>query len=257
MKIKIISDIHLGLNESNDFMIDKSKFLIFLIKLSNENDYLILLGDVFECWESEFDSQSKRFCDLKIEYKDIIDFIENTENVILISGNHDVIVYRDKLIQKVKRFFVVECGLYSLYFSHGHQSDIYNSDYMFIGRLITRLVGLAENYIDPDIDHSLSKLLDTFNPHDDYITLEHALCVAKDNNYDLVVYGHTHSPMVKLCEINYKPVIYANSGSVAHHEDLIDVIEIDCDVELIVNYFKYSIINNKKESIIETETLIK
>jgi UDP-2,3-diacylglucosamine pyrophosphatase LpxH len=256
MKIKIISDIHLGISNSNDFLLDKNDFLITLKKLSNENDYLILLGDVFECWESDFESQEQRFCRIKHEYSEIINFIEETNNVILISGNHDVIVWQKKLIKKVKRFFKIE-GKYNLYFAHGHQADLFNYNFSWIGRTITRFVGLAENYIDPNIDVSLSKLLSTFDKHSDNNTMEHGFCVGFDYNCDLVVYGHTHSPMLFLGDVNYKKIIYANSGSVAYKKDLIDMIDICCDTNLTVSYVLYSVKQNQICIIKKQETIIK
>jgi UDP-2,3-diacylglucosamine pyrophosphatase LpxH len=241
MKIKVISDIHLGIRLSNDFKVDKDLFLEFLKDTADECDYLVLLGDVFECWESDFQTQVERFNEIKVVYKEIVDFIENTDNVILISGNHDVIVYREKLIEKVKRFKIIENDKYKLYFAHGHQSDVFNSSSSWVGRIIARFVGFAENYIDPDIDESLNKLLKTLMFPDNYKTLEHGLGVAKEYKCDFVIYGHTHFPMVELGAINHKAVIYANSGSVAHKDDIIDVISIDCNDDLSVCYLKYSV----------------
>jgi len=257
MKIKVISDIHLGITNSNDFLLNKNDFLITLTKLSKENDYLILLGDVFECWETNFNSQEEHFHKLKKEYNEIINFIENTNNVILISGNHDVIVWQKKLIKKVKRYYIIKNGKFDLYFAHGHQADVFNSTFSWIGRTISELVGLAENYIDPDIDLSLTKLLNTFDNHSDDNTMEHGFCVGYKYGCDLVVYGHTHTPMVFCGDINYRKIIYANSGSVALHSDLIDMIDIDSSSFLQVSYVKYSVKQNKIVEIKKMETIFK
>lgn len=258
MKIYVLSDIHLGVGKSNDFLLDKDEFLVTLKTLSQTCDYLVLLGDVFECWESNFDSQYNTFCKISNKYYDIVNFIETTDNIILISGNHDVVVWQMKLIDKVKRHKVIEHGLFKLYFAHGHQADVFNSTYWWVGRVITRLCGLAETYIDPDIDTDMTKLAHTFvSSSINNLTMEHGLILALKNKYDFVVYGHTHNPQVVLGSANHRPVIYANSGSVAYKADLIDLIRIDCDLTLTVSHLQYSVKNNSVVNLVNKEIIVK
>jgi UDP-2,3-diacylglucosamine pyrophosphatase LpxH len=240
MKIKVISDIHLGINESNDFNINKETFLAFLINLSQTHDYVILLGDVYDCWESDFDSQVNRFNDIKDYYIDITNFIIETDNVILISGNHDSVIYNNSLISKIITHKVICNGNFKLYFAHGHQGDVYNSELSFIGSTISRLVGISEKLINPNIDKELDKLLQTFQPYSHLRIMEHGLMVGNKYGAHLVVYGHTHVPQLELGSYNYRPIIYANSGCVSGKIDNIDVVDIDCGVELVVNLMTYS-----------------
>lgn len=245
MKVKVISDLHISdFSDSSDFNYTDSEFIDYLKKSMNNNEYIVLNGDVFECWESGFNTQTDTFRKIRDVRQKLCDFIEenllevdgniniNIENknegkkLIYVGGNHDIvcnILFKSKICKSV----VFHDKNFRTYIAHGHQADAFNSKaYKRIGREITRCVGIGEKLIKPDLDDDLQGILCTFMPGEKETYEIHALKMAKKYKYDAVVYGHTHYLYTKFVD-KKQSIIYANTGSIAHKTNTFDEVIVE------------------------------
>ena len=127
MSIIVVSDVHLGIDKSND-----EKFLEFLESLNfDEIDDFVLLGDIIDIWRRDMTNvvlESSRPLELLTELNKQI-------NVHYIAGNHDFYFLRMKDVLEenfpfdVKKSKVIRSKNTDFYFTHGYQLEVLCNPY--------------------------------------------------------------------------------------------------------------------------------
>jgi len=224
MKIKIISDLHLGIKGSltNDTYLDDDYFLCYLNECLTHYDLIIFNGDVFELWEDFFSSEGlsiKDRCNTKLQkiigsWKFGPLLVSGNQKIIIINGNHDSSIRIYDLIPNVFDHFLIEQYGHRLYVTHGHQGDFWNSDdsiLRFCSCCCSNTRSELEKLVDPSLDENSQKLANLLeNVGGNIITKlrNHAIHLAECLGCDVIVYGHTH---IKDLFIKNK-IIYVNDG---------------------------------------------
>lgn len=271
MKVKIISDFHI----SGEVLAKNNEHLIvdYLEKSKNEVDFIVLNGDIFECWANDYALQEHLFDNIKKNkpffFNYIIDNLLDVNGLsfqlipniykkyehnklIYINGNHDAI-FRKKMENKVCRNVIFLLHNLKIFIAHGHDVDVFNyknnnccfNCFYPGGPLKTS----GPSNIDNNVDDNLLYLQHTFNylPEKNEIYENHACELSKKENYDIVVYGHTHEGCIKVLKNNS---IYCNSGSNIclnnPHFNYIEEIFIDVTHdEVLIYHQKTSLIDFK------------
>lgn len=125
------------------------------------------------------------------------------------------------------RFNIIK-GKLSIWAEHGHAYDMHIRTGAWTGKMITAIGGILERIVDPDIDQkalealkkvqqeNFKKIISFIPPADpnypgDKSEYDEA---AKEKlikeNYDIVIFAHTHEPKIERIE---EGKIYANTGS--------------------------------------------
>lgn len=127
MSIIVVSDVHLGIDKSND-----EKFLEFLESLNfDEIDDFVLLGDIIDIWRRDMTNvvlESSRPLELLTELNKQI-------SVHYIAGNHDFYFLRMKDVLEenfpfdVKKSKVIRSKNTDFYFTHGYQLEVLCNPY--------------------------------------------------------------------------------------------------------------------------------
>lgn len=221
MKIKIISDLHLGVNGdiSNNFRLGDVAFLQYLQDSIRNYDAIIFNGDTFEMWEDFLETKGFMIKDRILDRLHRIlaswcfgELIRTSEKIHIVSGNHDsVIKFHNNFENKiVSDRMIIDHNKFHIFVSHGHQGDIYCDETSCLSHIIccaSQVKSSIENFIDENLDSSVEKLKKCLNVNDDKIT-KYAINLTKSNKYDVVVFGHTHNQLL----IPVGKNIYVNDG---------------------------------------------
>lgn len=241
MRIKVLSDFHLGCKDkSDDFLLDEDTVINFLDNAIATYDKVVLAGDIFECWEStSFNDQQKRFAQILKNRPKISSYIISkiiSEEIIYVSGNHDFIIKKKNLIPFTRSNYVLttKCNngkVAKIYIAHGHEADSFNSKISFIGKMIAWSIGWIERVglrKEADIIKDMEKYIPGRNSGNDLFE-EYALKKAVRDNYDVVVFGHTHSGKSRATVfMNSGIVNYGNSGCCCN-SDFIESLDISIE----------------------------
>jgi predicted phosphodiesterase len=118
---------------------------------------------------------------------------------------------------------------FGLYVAHGHQSDIWCSDdsvLLGVTKFATRMYGHYE-LIKHDMDSDLVALEQTIRSATtrtcDTKAMIHAEAVAAALQCKVVVYGHTHKPLVACMN----DMVYCNTGNCCTNKTFIDQINLE------------------------------
>ncbi len=224
MRIKAISDLHIGdMTAADDFEIDELLFVEYLEKNCEQFDKLVLCGDVFECWQStEWEIQRTSFLKILELRPSLSYFLINkiqSQQIIYVTGNHDAIVLLKNLLPgALERYTVMEHGV-KILFAHGHQADIFNSTFNEVGHLFSKAMGWLQRNVYQNIDHEI-RGLQRFLPGrhaNPSLFFEHAKEQALRERFQIVVYGHTHRPIIQHC--NDPQMTYCNTGKVCDNRN--------------------------------------
>ena len=139
MKISSISDVHVV--KDND---DRAKILLSFLNnsLVIDSDYIIFLGDVFDCFVGETSDQLSDYEKILNRIKELLG--NRNKKFIFIEGNHDFHI-KNVLLNKFfnyKNFFYLERGLSlnvdnrKIYFCHGDEIEIGNPKYQIFRKII-------------------------------------------------------------------------------------------------------------------------
>jgi len=227
MKIKIISDIHLGVKNtsSNDFLIDENAFREYLSMSVHDNDLLILNGDTFELWEEILNSGSlsARMTNI-INSWNFMDIILNDPKIKIINGNHDAFIKRPGIIptKYVTDSLDYNMNGYKIHIAHGHQGDIWNKDsscLKYISCCCKNLESVGEDMVDYSLDDSVQKLTNCLFP-DNGKTEKYAEALANATNTDIIVFGHTHTSNL----VEKSNCIYVNDGCCVNTQSIDELI---------------------------------
>lgn len=219
MKI-FVSDIHLGRGDGSDDFHRDDLFLKFLEYAEKKASELIILGDLYELWQSDLE-------DIYWAHPEVIRKLHSMKNVIHIFGNHDYLPF-SKLVPEVYTSERVTA-------LHGHQYDEFNrqANPLFgltwpIGKVVTLLVGELERWIHPDIDTWLLKMKDRLGDfkveaakiqnrsqnRNDLDELAQTVKGLKSHNLGPIsIFGHSHESEIVVIEEEGTKRIYANCGA--------------------------------------------
>lgn len=233
MKI-FVSDLHMGDgSRTDDFHRDK-EFLFFLDFVEEGQHELIIVGDLFELWQADFDR-------VIFQHSDVINRILSLKDklkVTYVVGNHDYIPFA-----KFVDYDIGVCLRYrdsgnNLVAEHGHQYDIFNryknplrSIKWPSGKRFTLFVATLERLIHTDIDRWTQKTIENldefmreaivvrnkvtpstkkyFQRGGHFGEFEAAVKDYITNGENLVIFGHTHKAQLEKIEGG----IYANCGT--------------------------------------------
>lgn len=221
-----ISDIHFGDgSKTDDFHRDK-EFLDFLNYINDIDAQLIMVGDIFELWQSNLEhiwwvheKVIKALAKMRYPYE-------------FIYGNHDYIPYSK-----------YEPEVYSdgngVIAQHGHQYDVFNKYknplwnlHWPIGRYVTVIIAELERWVHKDADVWAEKMRDKFG---DFLweaakiqnrkrmslkdlcdnLIDKAYSQTKPGHHRVRIYGHSHR--AELIKFDHGGV-YANCGSWVDNE---------------------------------------
>ena len=193
----------------------------------NNVDELYIVGDLFELWQTTLQL-------VLIAHREPIAALTKVANktkITYIVGNHDYWFSYFKNPYPILFESIIEnCsikGKPSIWVEHGHTYDMYNRTGTWTGKAATALAGILERIVDPDIDdkaltilkdvqENFKKIICFITPADpnypgDKSEYDEA---AKEKlikeNYDIVIFGHTHEAKI---ERFGEGKIYANTGS--------------------------------------------
>lgn len=228
--LKFISDLHINTKtDDNDFYLNETKFIKYINKVCIECDFLIVLGDMFEAWETlEFDAHVEK---MKLIIEDRIGLIAiinkwiNEGKLIYVNGNHDAVCRTHNVFPYVKREFFYEAENTKIYAEHGHRADIFCSGKLsIIGQFLTWIRGWLERLGFTDIDNDISILKNAVaKPFEDSIYLNWAKKLYKRYKADVILFGHTHD--VRYTSGNN--FTYVNTGKCCSRVNQFDEVTIE------------------------------
>lgn len=249
MKIKIISDLHLGVKgePTNDFLIDEDLFSEYLHDSVSQCDQVILNGDIFELWEDFFQknesgtsNQAKSLPSMiRTRMKDRMDRIVSSwkfmseimthPKITIINGNHDSMIRTESLIttKEVKDSVTLDLVGHRVYVAHGHQGDFYNQDHSplrWLSCCCKESLSLMETLIDPSLDQDIGHLADHWVSNSKQI-LQYANQLSQIIPCELVIFGHTHEATIVQNGKSY----YLNDGCLVGKKEIIDELVIESD----------------------------
>lgn len=230
-----ISDLHLGDGSRADDFHRKGEFLKFLDTLrSKENSKLIIAGDLFELWQTDLDKII--FCHNEI-IKQLL-MLAKDDRLIYLIGNHDHLPFVKFLKAGLNIRLEFEDKDLGLWSEHGNQYDLFNrykdpgmAIRNKLGRSTAYIMGWLERILHPDIDEwtadwfagkggqflkELAGLKNKITPSsEEYYKkggnlseYEEAACRLIEKGKRIVIFGHTHYPILKRLGNG----IYANCG---------------------------------------------
>jgi predicted phosphodiesterase len=175
MRIKIISDLFVDEQNIIDgqFYHSDETFIDYLKKSMINYTYVIINGNLLNCWKSDFILQKLKVhhiaksrsllynfiknnlveCNYKIKY--ITDCIKPSKNLIYVSGNNDAVcedIFKDYICKAV----IVSLFDKNIYISHGHQA-YFNTNVTCLGKKLSKCFGIY-GLIDDDLDNNFSNL---------------------------------------------------------------------------------------------------
>jgi len=252
--ILVISDVHLGYEESN-----KDDFSKFLDKSETlDIDHLVLLGDFFDFWR--FDNAQ-----IMIENEDILEKLYNlnAKNIHYIVGNHDYYMlylserYGDNFPFTISKNLRLEDGGNNFYFMHGYEFEVLSLDPMtldmyeefsekmcYSGKTIGGIAGQVWDWIQgSDLKEKME--MTPFKRFELSEEPEKLYNLATSNGKsfllgmkpdEILVFGHTHDPFIT----NDKKVVNAGSwvNELPKKEDQNSYVEIS-EGKIELKYFKF------------------
>jgi len=200
-----LSDLHLGdKGPRDDFYGNEQKLTEFLQSIPDKS--LILVGDVFELWQCHLNNIIAAYPDLiKLLFK---------KTLYYVTGNHDQAILKLSILPtfQIKMLLGVpvvdKLVLEDTIFIHGHQLDVANSKYKWLGQSITKMAGWLEKYIDKDIDVWAEQFVMKLKKMGRFGFPEHyrdeAIRYAKKEGVKRIVFGHSHvEDYAKIDDIEY------------------------------------------------------
>jgi len=218
VELIVISDTHLGTVGA------RAQELHRYLK-SIQPKTIVLNGDIVDLWQ--FSKRHWNKYHTKV-IKQLLKFISNGVKVHYIAGNHDEALRRFLNFElegfKITNKLSLDLDGKKTWFFHGDVFDVT----MQHSRWLTRLGGFGYDLLIL-INSTVNKFLTLFGSEKlsfsktiknkvkaavSYINSFETTVVdiAIRNNFDYVVCGHIHQPVIKTIELNSKRVVYLNSG---------------------------------------------
>jgi UDP-2,3-diacylglucosamine pyrophosphatase LpxH len=214
----VLSDIHLGTHGC------RAEELINYLRTIRPKK-IILNGDIIDIWQ--FKKKYFPKSHLKV-IRMLLDFLSKGTKIYYLPGNHDEVLrkfngYGIKNF-KISNKAVLKLNGKKAWFFHGDVFDItmkYSKwiaklggiGYDFLIRLNYRtnrfraLIGKEKISFSKYIKYKVKKAVKYVNQFE-----EIALDIARENNYDYVICGHIHQPIIRDQIVNERKITYLNSG---------------------------------------------
>ena len=218
LDVVVISDVHLGTYGCH------AKELLSYLKSINPTT-VILNGDIIDIWQ--FSKHYWPKSHMKV-IKYLIGWISEGKEIYYITGNHDELLRKfvDFKIGSfsIKNKVVLELDGKKAWFFHGDVFDVTMQHSKWLAKLgavgydslilINRGVNFICNFfgkgkvsLSKRIKNSVKSAIQFVNDFE-----KTATNIAIENNFDFVVCGHIHQPVIKEIENNNGKVCYLNSG---------------------------------------------
>lgn len=218
VEVVVISDVHLGTYGCH------AKELLSYLKSINPS-VVILNGDIIDIWQF-----SKRYwpkSHMKV-LKYIMGWISEGKEIYYITGNHDE-MFR-KFVDfnmgnfSIKNKVVLELDGKKAWFFHGDVFDVTMKHTKWLAKLgavgydslilinravnnISHFFGKEKISLSKRIKDSVKSAIKFINNFEETVTT-----IAIDNQFDYVVCGHIHQPIIKEVTTNKGSAHYLNSG---------------------------------------------
>jgi len=205
-RLFFISDAHFG-SESEEKEEEKmERFKNFLDSNPKENDYLFILGDLFDFWfEYRYLIPKECFQVLNILYN----LVRKGVKIVYIGGNHDF--WENGFLKKEMDIeFHSECLTINLmskrfYLHHGDGFIKKDKGYRLLRNILRNRTNIwLYKLIHPDLGIFLAKYFSNFSRSNSsnryYSSFEEYFQFAKkkfEEGVDFVIMGHTHIPVIK------------------------------------------------------------
>ena len=250
----VISDIHLGTYGCH------AKELLHYLR-SIQPKKVILNGDIIDIWQFKKSYFPKSH--MKV-INHIIDWIAKDVNVYYITGNHDEML-RKFVGFKINSFKIVNKVLLNLdgkkaWFFHGDVFDVTMQHSKWLTKLgaigydflilINSVVNRISEFFGKGKISLSKKIKDSVKSAVKYINNfeQTAADIAINNQYDYVVCGHIHQPIIKDYQGDHGQVMYLNSGDWIEN---LTTLEYHKKQWKICNYYKDVYQNHIIEEAIE------
>lgn len=221
-KAYFISDAHLGLGSPEEEK-QKEKYLIsFLKNISEDADYLFILGDLFDAW-FEYNTVIPRGFHKTLTALDNI--VQNKIKVHYLAGNHDYWMdsfFSDELgITTHSDNFEITIDGKKIYMHHGDGFSLNDKGYNFLKKVLRSPINIRlYKLIHPDLGVSVAKIFSKFSRKHSSIKHFGELDGMKNeaerkilDGYDIVIMGHRHDPAFE----KIRNGIYVNLGDWIKH----------------------------------------
>ena len=243
MKAIFISDIHLKratderyiqlMNFLGYIKDGKARFLVGSDSLGKEAapiDDLYIVGDLFDFW---FCQKDKIYPEFKLIINKLIELQKAGIRIHIFEGNHDFFMkeyFSDVLGMKVsEEQAVIKLDSLQTLIGHGDTADKTNIKYMLLRKLLrSRLFYHFQRLIPSWIRWTLASLSSTASKEmtieDGSILVDKMLSFARDRfkeNYDAVVLGHCHEPVLRHYVMEGKPKTFAALGDWIRHQSFL------------------------------------
>lgn len=237
-KYVLFSDCHRGDGSSNDnFLKNQTLYFAALRHYYNTAFTYIELGDGDELWENR---NMKQIIEIHNEVFQLLSHFHRQNRLYMLYGNHDII--KKNKTYSAKYYSTYPCRCYNnpslngrplmpnitfhegillktntpscmsishtnktLFLTHGHQTDIFNSSFWPLSRFLVR-------YLWKPLEHfGFLDPTSAAKNHSRMQKTERRLQNFAEKNDLLIITGHTHRPYLSK-EVSF----YANSGSCVH-----------------------------------------
>lgn len=227
MKIVIVSDAHIKSNQSKDYEL----FCDFIKSLFDKKiDTLILLGDIFDfLYSSPRESYYHKLYDLF----DILH--KNGTKIIYLYGNHDFnfSFNKYKFIKTVKELNNFKIDNYNSCIYHGDGLDNKDFRYKVLKTIIrSKLFYLIYKIFPKNFIYFLAdyfskksrKYSKIFNSSNEKAQINEAKIIFnKYKNINLVIFAHTHNPIIKKIDVNNITRTFVNTGSFMQAQSFVSI----------------------------------
>ncbi len=241
MRVYIISDLHLGFDDSQFAHAQMHKAFNFIESIRGKADMLIMNGDIFDFWMEWRSTIIKSYFPI---LKALADLQETGCRLVFIAGNHDF-WFRDFLpkqigIELYQDSFVETIDGKKIFVAHGDNYTASDFRYHFYRSIIRfPLMKHIASMFHPDFALWLvkrisrsSRRIDRSEEHVERMETNGLVKSARKilQQHDIVFFAHSHNPRV----INLENGVYANSGDWLNNNSYLTLIE--GEVEL--NFWK-------------------
>ncbi|REE80886.1 UDP-2,3-diacylglucosamine pyrophosphatase LpxH [Lutibacter oceani] len=251
LDIVVISDVHLG-----TYGCHATELLKYLKSINPKT--VILNGDIIDIWQ--FNKRYWPNSHMKV-IKYIIGWISEGKEMIYITGNHDEMLRKFVDFNlgsfSIKNKVVLEFDGKKVWFFHGDVFDVTMQHSKWLAKLgatgydllilinrgvnyISNLFGKGKISLSKKIKDSVKSAVKFINNFE-----ETAANIAVNNNFDYVVCGHIHQPVIKNIETNTGVVMYLNSGDWIENLTALEYHKKQW------NLYKYSETHYQKENVTE------
>jgi len=205
-RLFFISDAHFG-SESEEKEEEKiERFKNFLNSNLKENDYLFIVGDLFDFWfEYRYLIPKECFQVLNILYN----LVGKGVKIVYIGGNHDFWEYgflkKEMDIEFHSEYLTIDLMSKRFYLHHGDGFIKKDKGYRLLKSILRNRTNIwLYKLIHPDLGVFLAKYFSTFSRINStnkyYSSFEEYFQFAKEKfeeGVDFVIMGHTHIPVIK------------------------------------------------------------